>query len=102
MSLTKQDLAAQVAQTAALPKMVATQAVEAALEMIKSSLTNGDDVLVSGFGTFVANRKAARLGRNPQTGDALMLKARTVVTFKSSRGLRGRVSEGGNGEVTGP
>lgn len=95
VALTKRDLIDQVAQSAGIPKMVATKAVEAALELIKSSLVNGDDVLISGFGKFVAKHKEARLGRYPQPGNPLMLRPRTVINFHSSGVLRELVNRDG-------
>lgn len=95
MTLTKLDLVDQVAQAAAMPRKDATRSVEAVLELIKSALANGDPVLVSGFGTFVVNRKTARRGRNPQTGGDFTLYARAVVTFHGSRVLKGLVNGDG-------
>lgn len=92
MTLTKHDIIEQVAQTAGMPKKDATRCVEAALELIKAALANGEAVLVSGFGKFKVNQKATRRGRNPQTGEDLTLGARTVVTFHGSRVLKGLVT----------
>jgi len=66
--------------------------VESLLETIKATLETGDDVLVSGFGKFYVNDKKERKGRNPATGEDLMLKPRRVVTFKCSGKLRGRIN----------
>ena len=71
-----------------MTKIQAREAVEAIILIIKSRLENGDDVLLSGFGKFNVKAKSARKGRNPQTGDALMLDARREVTFKPSGHLR--------------
>jgi len=65
------------------------------LKTVKTSLSNGDDVLVSGFGKFSAKKKAPRKGRNPVTGEALPLDARTVVTFRCSGVLRDRLNGAG-------
>jgi integration host factor subunit alpha len=62
------------------------------LKLIKNSLGNGNDVLLSGFGKFYVKDKSARKGRNPQTGEALLLDARRVVTFKPSGKLRKKVN----------
>jgi integration host factor subunit alpha len=58
--------------------------VELTIEIIKATLASGEDVLITGFGKFKVNEKAARRGRNPQTGKDLMLKPRKVVTFGCS------------------
>ena len=85
MKITKADLINKVYETnPTLTKAKAYDAVETVLELIKSSLENGNDVLLSGFGKFNVKKKPARRGRNPQTGSTLMLDARRVVTFKAS------------------
>ena len=94
MTFTKADLINQVHSThPKLTKVQAREAVETILRIIKSSLGNGEDVLLSGFGKFSVNDKSSRKGRNPQTGESLMLDARRVVTFKPSGKLRERVNE---------
>ncbi len=67
--------------------------VESLLEIIKGSLERGEDVLVSGFGKFCVKDKSQRRGRNPATGDNLLLDARRVVTFKCSGKLRERINK---------
>jgi integration host factor subunit alpha len=66
--------------------------VEQLIEAIKSTLASGEDVLVSSFGKFSVNDKKERRGRNPATGDSMMLRPRRVVTFKCSGKLRRRVN----------
>lgn len=88
MPLTKADLVQTIAQEAGLTKKQSSQAVERLLEIMKNALASGEDVLVSGFGKFCVREKSARRGRNPATGDTLMLPARRVVTFKCSGKLR--------------
>jgi integration host factor subunit alpha len=93
MTFTKADLIDQV--HAINPKMTevqAREAVETILRIIKSNLESNEDVLLSGFGKFSVNDKSARKGRNPQTGQSLMLDARRVVTFKPSGKLREKVN----------
>jgi integration host factor subunit alpha len=58
--------------------------IETLLELIKFTLASGEDVLISGFGRFCVNEKRQRKGRNPATGEDMMLAARRVVTFKCS------------------
>jgi integration host factor subunit alpha len=93
MTLTKADLIDQVHATSPrMTKIQAREAVEAILLIIKSRLENGDDVLLSGFGKFNVKAKSARKGRNPQTGESMMLGAREVVTFKPSGLLRKKMN----------
>jgi integration host factor subunit alpha len=68
--------------------------VESLLEIIKRSLENDEDVLVSGFGKFCIKQKERRRGRNPATGEDLLLSPRKVVTFKCSGKLRERINRG--------
>ena len=92
MSLTKQDIVERVYNELGIPKNQSVEVVESLLEIIKSSLESGDDVLVSGFGKFMVNEKKSRMGRNPATGESLMLGPRKVVTFKCSGKLREKVN----------
>jgi integration host factor subunit alpha len=94
MSFTKADLIDQVyASNSKMSKARAREAVETFLLIIKSSLEKGDDVLLSGFGKFNIKDKNARRGRNPQTGDELVLDARRVVIFKASGKLKKLVND---------
>lgn len=92
MTLTKADLVQKVYQNHNLTKAQAAEAVETFLKISKNCLENGEDLLVSGFGKFNVKSKNARRGRNPQTGDELILRARKVVTFKPSGILRSRIN----------
>lgn len=94
MKVTKADLINKVyATNPNLTKAKAYDVVETVLQLIKNSLGNGNDVLLSGFGKFYVKDKSARRGRNPQTGNALMLEPRRVVTFKPSGHLRKAVNK---------
>jgi integration host factor subunit alpha len=97
MALTKAEIIESVHQQLGFPKKKSTELVEQLIETIKSTLASGEDVLVSGFGKFCVNEKKERRGRNPATGDSMMLRPRRVVTFKCSGKLRRRV----NGNVDG-
>lgn len=88
MSLTKAGIIEKVTQETGLPKHKSSHAVECVLEIIKGTLASGEDVLISGFGKFCVCEKSERRGRNPATGEDLMLPARRVVTFKCSGKLR--------------
>jgi integration host factor subunit alpha len=93
VTLTKAELIDQVyASNRKMTKAKAREAVETILYLLKGSLENGEDVLLSGFGKFNVKAKSARKGRNPQTGEAVMLEARKVVTFKPSGTLRKKVN----------
>lgn len=93
MALTKADLVQEVYKNHQnLTKAQAIDAVESLLRLSKESLINGSDLLLSGFGKFNVRDKNPRRGRNPQTGDALDLEARRVVTFKPSGILRKKVN----------
>jgi integration host factor subunit alpha len=92
MALTKADIIESVHQQLGFPKKKSNEVVEQLIETIKSTLATGEDVLVSGFGKFCVNDKKERRGRNPATGDSMMLRPRRVVTFKCSGKLREKVN----------
>ena len=94
MALTKHDIVEQIQAGLGFPKNRSVEITESLLEIIKSSLESGDDVLVSGFGKFCVKDKAERKGRNPATGEDAILSARRVVTFKCSSKLRDKVNGG--------
>ncbi len=100
MSLTKADIIDIVTDQTGFPRYKSARIVNHLLEIIKSTLTSGDDVLISGFGKFCVRDKSERRGRNPATGEDMMLKPRRVVTFKCSGKLRDRcnVSSGEGGD----
>ena len=92
MTLTKEHLVSAVAEANGYPRNQAVELVETLLEIIKSKLASGEDVLISGFGKFCVKKKRERRGRNPATGEDMMLEARRVVTFKCSGQLRGKIN----------
>jgi len=92
MTLTKDRLIESIVSTG-ITKTQAAQTVETLLETIKQSLENGEDVLISGFGKFCVKEKKKRRGRNPQTGQDLMLEDRRVVTFNCSGVLKDRLNQ---------
>jgi integration host factor subunit alpha len=77
-----------------LPNKKCSEMVEIFLDIIKSTLASGEDVLISGFGKFSVNHKNERKGRNPATDEGMILPARRVVTFKSSGKLRNKLNGG--------
>jgi integration host factor subunit alpha len=94
MTLTKADLVQKVYKTHDnLTKAQATQAVEDLLSTMKNCLSGGEELLISGFGKFNVKDKNARRGRNPQTGQELILEPRRVITFKPSGLLRTKISD---------
>lgn len=93
MALTKSDIVAKVHELG-FTKKKSVEVIESLLEIIKSTLETGDDVLVSGFGKFCVKDKQQRRGRNPATGSDLILRERKVVTFKCSGKLRSRINGG--------
>jgi len=92
MALTKKDLIEQVSTELGLLRNKSHEVTESLIEIVKSSLASGDDVLISGFGKFCVKDKGQRKGRNPATGEDAILPARRVVTFKCSGKLRDKVN----------
>ena len=92
MALTKAELIDSISSEKGFTKKQSTDIVETLVSTLKDTLTSGEDVLVSGFGKFCVKEKAERRGRNPATGEDLMLEPRKVVTFKCSRKLRNKIN----------
>ena len=90
--LTKADITESVHDQLGFLKNESEEIVEILLEIIKESLEMGEDVLISGFGKFCVQKKRRRRGRNPHTGEDLILKPRRVVTFKCSGRLRDQIN----------
>lgn len=91
MAVTKDDIVARIHEVG-FTKKQAVDLVEALIEIIKASLEKGEDVLISGFGKLCIKRKHQRRGRNPATGEDLMLRERRVITFKCSGKLRNKIN----------
>ena len=96
MALKKIDIVNSISEQIGYPKNHSSEIVETLLEIIKKALQSGDDVLFSGFGKFCVKEKKQRKGRNPITGEDMMLRPRKVVKFKWSAKLRDH-----SGAVTG-
>lgn len=92
MTLTKSQITNAIAEQNGFTKKKSTETVETILELIKLSLESGEDVLMSGFGKFCIKEKRERRGRNPATGEDMVLAPRRVVTFKCSGKLRDRIN----------
>jgi len=93
MTLTKEDPNKSVSNHLNIPKTQSNALVESFLETIKETLGSGEDVMISGFGKFSVQNKKQRRGRNPATGEDLILEPRRVVTFSCSDKLRKRINE---------
>jgi DNA-binding protein HU-beta len=87
----KAQLIDAVAVAADLPKTVATRALDAVLETITQALVSGDSVALVGFGTFGVKERAARVGRNPKTGEKINIQAARVAHFKVGKELKDAV-----------
>jgi DNA-binding protein HU-beta len=84
----KNDLVDAVAERTGLAKSDAARAVEAVLGTVTETLQKGDQVALSGFGTFVVKARAARTGRNPRTGEPIAIPASRVPAFKAGKALK--------------
>ena len=91
MALTKNDIVTKVHEMG-FTKKKSIDVIESLLEIIKSELEDGEDVLISGFGKFCVKEKKKIRGRNPATGEDLILRKRKVVTFKCSGKLRQKIN----------
>jgi DNA-binding protein HU-beta len=89
--MTKSDLIAKVADVAGMTKVDSAKAVDAVSQVITDSLSSGDKVTWTGFGTFEVRARAARMGRNPQTGAPLHIPASKTPAFKAGKGLKDSV-----------
>lgn len=92
MTLTKAHIVENLFAKNLFTKNECAQIVETLFEIIKRTLEQGEDVLISGFGKFSVKEKNQRRGRNPQTGEPIMLSPRKVVTFKCSGVLRSKIN----------
>lgn len=90
--MNKAELIDKVAAAAELNKASATRAVEAVFDGIANTLKGGDQVTLSGFGTFSVAARAARTGRNPRTGEAIAIPASKNPKFKAGKGLKDAVN----------
>ena len=98
MAMTKAELFSVISDKCSLPRLESAQIVEHVFQILKETLEKGEKVKISGFGNFSIREKRPRKGRNPQTGEAVTISGRRVLTFKPSAILRKAV----NGENHGP
>ena len=88
MALTKADIVERIHERVGFSKKEASEVVDSIFEVIKGQLERGQKVKVSGFGNFVVHEKRPRKGRNPQTGEEIIITGRRVLTFKASQVLK--------------
>lgn len=86
--MTKQEIIEQLADRSDLTKRAAGDALNALLDIISESLARGEKVTLTGFGTFLVRERAARMGRNPQTGEPLHIPAQTTPAFRAGSALK--------------
>jgi DNA-binding protein HU-beta len=90
--MNKQELIENIAASADITKAAAGRALDSMIDSITGSLKNGDSVVLVGFGTFSVRDRAARMGRNPQTGEEIQIKAARVPAFKAGKALKDAVN----------
>ncbi|APQ67102.1 HU family DNA-binding protein [Coxiella burnetii] len=86
--MNKNELIEVIAQSADISKNAAGRALDAFVDSVTKSLQEGEDVVLVGFGSFTTSQRAARTGRNPQTGDTMQIPAATVARFKAGKKLK--------------
>lgn len=91
--MTKADIVETIYEKVGLSKRESARIVDMLFDIIKGKLENGENVKISGFGTFAVRNKNARRGRNPQTGEEITISARRVLSFKPSNVLRKLINE---------
>ncbi len=92
MSLTKPDLVDKLTKQVGLSQKECLSALEATFNLIKAELENGNDVKISGFGSWIVKHKKERKGKNPKTGEPITISERKVVTFKTSELLKRKLN----------
>lgn len=92
--MTKADIFEKVSENLGLSKKESAELVEAVFSLIKSTLESGEKLKIAGFGNFEVKQKADRRGRNPQTGEAITIEARRILTFKPSAVLKAAINKG--------
>ncbi len=97
MTITKADIAQKIANDAGFMKHEAAEIIEKLLDIMKNRLISGESVMISGFGKWNVKSKHARRGRNPQTGEEIVLDARRVITWKYSPHFKKAVNEADKG-----
>jgi integration host factor subunit alpha len=93
MAMTKAELVSIVSEKSSFSRQESVQIVDQVFQILKETLERGEKVKISGFGNFITREKRARKGRNPKTGEELMISGRRVLTFKPSAMLRKVVNQ---------
>jgi integration host factor subunit alpha len=91
--MTKKDLAEKIQVRTGMAKKESNEAIEAVFSIIKNTLESGENLKIPGFGNFVVKQKNDRRGRNPQTGESIIIGARRILTFKLSNLLRDAINK---------
>lgn len=91
--MTKADIVERIHQKIGLSKKESAEMVEQVFGIMKNTLESGEKIKIAGFGNFVVKQKADRRGRNPQTGDAITISARRILTFKPSQVLKSGIND---------
>ncbi len=86
--MTKNQLIEKVAKKAHLTKRASSDAVNAVFDLIRDNLVRGEKTIITGFGTFVVRKRAARRGRNPQTGDAIQIPGKKLPGFTAGKTIK--------------
>ncbi len=90
--MNKAELIDSIAASADIPKAAAGRALDAMIESVQGALKKGESVALVGFGTFSVKDRAARTGRNPQTGQPIQIKAAKIPNFKAGKSLKDAVN----------
>lgn len=93
MAMTKAEIVERIYEKVGFSKKEASEIVESLFEIIKARLEKGEKVKISGFGNFVVNEKRPRKGRNPQTGEEIVISGRRVLSFKPSQVLKKTIND---------
>ncbi len=102
MAMTKADVVKIICEKMGLVSKESTEIVDWVFDILKETLEGGEKVKISGFGNFVVRQKGPRKGRNPKTGEELMISGRSVVTFKPSYVLRRALNKTEGSEIQSP
>lgn len=89
--MNKAELIAQLADDSGITKTQANAVLDSFVDTVTKTLKKGDKVTLVGFGTFSVSKRAARMGRNPQTGEAIKIKAKKVARFKAGKELSSKI-----------
>jgi integration host factor subunit alpha len=92
VAMTKADIVEKIYEKVGISKKESAELVEQVFDLIKVTLEAGEKIKIAGFGNFIVKEKADRRGRNPQTGDEIVISARKILTFKPSQVLKAEIN----------